>query len=312
MNMVEHELKIAGKFAGRLPIEIARDFLQVVEPALRSAIYMAIQGSGKSIGRPPTWAQAIGDIALRKVHTNGVACFHFDAPTLGEAAPELYHQPDFWRSMPPQNATAFDLLAVAIDELHKGNLDSDCLDDAVLGRVASFGRLFKHGVHGIEMTGGNLRREISRIDNQILENAGKFVKTTPRPQAIRVVGTLDMIRNSTRAFGLLLQDGSSIAGVYQPGDMTHLQPLFRMQVTVNGRMIFRPSGRLLRIDADRVVLGDDESTLWKHLPDASAPRLQMRQIRQIQGPRSGVSAIIGKWPGDESEEEITAALEELS
>jgi uncharacterized protein (DUF433 family) len=35
-------------------------------------------------------------------------------------------------------------------------------------------------------------------------------------------------------------------------------------------------------------------------------------LRQPQGSRSGVNAVIGRWPGEESDEEIAAALRELS
>jgi hypothetical protein len=31
-----------------------------------------------------------------------------------------------------------------------------------------------------------------------------------------------------------------------------------------------------------------------------------------QGPDTGINAMIGKWPGDETDEEIAAILEELS
>jgi hypothetical protein len=41
-------------------------------------------------------------------------------------------------------------------------------------------------------------------------------------------------------------------------------------------------------------------------------RLDIAALHQPQGPDSGINAIIGKWPGDESEEEILALLEELS
>lgn len=50
----------------------------------------------------------------------------------------------------------------------------------------------------------------------------------------------------------------------------------------------------------------------------SAPRkvlvrkFDRRALHQPQGPDSGINAIIGKWPGDESEEEILALLEEMS
>lgn len=41
-------------------------------------------------------------------------------------------------------------------------------------------------------------------------------------------------------------------------------------------------------------------------------KLDLGALHQPQGPDSGFNAIIGKWPGDESEEEILALLEEMS
>lgn len=35
-------------------------------------------------------------------------------------------------------------------------------------------------------------------------------------------------------------------------------------------------------------------------------------LHQPQGPDSGLNAVMGKWPGDETDEEILALLEELS
>jgi hypothetical protein len=37
-----------------------------------------------------------------------------------------------------------------------------------------------------------------------------------------------------------------------------------------------------------------------------------RILHQPQGPDSGLNAVMGKWPGDETDEEILALLEELS
>ena len=41
-------------------------------------------------------------------------------------------------------------------------------------------------------------------------------------------------------------------------------------------------------------------------------KLDRRALHQPQGLSSGINAIIGRWPGDESDEEIMALLEELS
>jgi hypothetical protein len=41
-------------------------------------------------------------------------------------------------------------------------------------------------------------------------------------------------------------------------------------------------------------------------------KLDLKALHQPQGPDSGINAIIGKWPGDETDEEILALLEEMS
>jgi hypothetical protein len=41
-------------------------------------------------------------------------------------------------------------------------------------------------------------------------------------------------------------------------------------------------------------------------------KLDRASLHQPQGPDSGINAIIGRWPGDESDEEIIALLDELS
>jgi hypothetical protein len=47
---------------------------------------------------------------------------------------------------------------------------------------------------------------------------------------------------------------------------------------------------------------------WRPLVE----ELDIAALHQPQGPDSGMNAIIGRWPGDESDEEILALLEELS
>jgi hypothetical protein len=66
-----------------------------------------------------------------------------------------------------------------------------------------------------------------------------------------------------------------------------------------------------RIDADRVELAAGNAAVFSRMPMPLLRTLDVRALRRPQGPRSGVNAIIGEWPGDESEEEVLAALGEL-
>jgi len=123
---------------------------------------------------------------------------------------------------------------------------------------------------------------------------------------------LDMIRASTQGFALQLDDGSEIAGIYEKGEIVDLQPLFRQRVVVNGILVYRPSGRPLRVDATYVGLAQSESSFWSRLPAPVHERLEIHRLRQPQTKNTGVGAIIGRWPSDESDEEVAEKLTMLS
>ena len=133
----------------------------------------------------------------------------------------------------------------------------------------------------------------------------------PPEQRVRLAGRLDTIRYSDRMFTLKLQSGVTLHGVAEGVLRETLAGLFGKRVTVSAIATFRPSGRELRLQADRIEPAGDDFSLWSVEPrplwGAAAPSL-----RQPQGPRSGLNAIIGRWPGDESEAKIAAALEALS
>src|SRR5262249_26968012 len=132
------------------------------------------------------------------------------------------------------------------------------------------------------------------------------------PHQVRIVGTLDMIRASTQGFGLKLDDGSELAGIYERGDISDLEPFFRKRVIVSGNLVYRPSGRPLRLDTTYLRTADGESSVWSRLPGSPVERLDVRELRQPQTKKTGVNAILGQWPGDEDDEEVGEKLSSLS
>jgi len=76
--------------------------------------------------------------------------------------------------------------------------------------------------------------------------------------------------------------------------------------------VFKPSGAPLRIEAERIELATEvDLRLFGRAPSSHARNLDLRELRRQQGPRSGINAIIGQWPGDESDEEFARAVAAL-
>jgi hypothetical protein len=310
---VQKEIRLAGSFGDSVPPIIVADALHAIVPAARSSTFMAIEGRGRLSGRPPKWATDVADIRFRGAGSvRNEMVLKFVAPRMGEAVPHLYKQRDFWRAPPPEDATAIDLLVNVIRDVSAENRDSDAFDQSVLRDIERFGKVFGEGEISVALDGRRPNEQPIEITKSTIEHVRSLTRSTPVSQQVRVVGTLDMIRASTQGFALKLDDGSEIAGIYDKGEIAELQPLFRQRVLVNGTLVYRPSGRPLRIDAVHLKLAESESRLWSRLPGPPNERLHIYQLRQPQSKRTGVNAIIGRWPGDESDEEVADKLTTLS
>lgn len=135
--------------------------------------------------------------------------------------------------------------------------------------------------------------------------AGGIGRKTHAQRRVRVAGRLDVIRASYGRFSLVLKDGSRVAGTARPlGGEVHGE-----NVIVTGVAEFRPSGRLLRIQAD-VVEPATESDLriFSVLP---RPLLAAPPPARSRGNKRGLPALLGKWPGDEPLELLLAQLKSL-
>lgn len=90
----------------------------------------------------------------------------------------------------------------------------------------------------------------SKIDARVAAMAQNLANSTPDSRPMRVTGTLDMIRQSTRTFGLRLESGEEIRGVMEANDpFGTVQEFFGTRLMVFSRAVYRPSGKLLRVDA---------------------------------------------------------------
>ena len=67
------------------------------------------------------------------------------------------------------------------------------------------------------------------------------------------------------------------------------------------------------MSSKKFPVDEDQEVEAEPLPRSVMVRkLDYGALDQPQGPDTGFNAIIGKWPGDESDEEILALLEEMS
>jgi len=316
MQLVEQTLRLhsADDFGVRLPPQHVGHLFVELPKAIRQSVSMAVQNRSSTKGRGPEWLKRAADIRFIDHRSDDGVSLRFEAARLGDAAPELFEQQSlFPELMPDANATGFDMFAEVLADIRAGEKDSQHFDTTLLRSVGRFQKIFNKGPFtGIEFSNQTKGGRPIELTAELVASAKSLCSMTPVPQRVRLVGELDGIEASTQRFSLVLDTGEKVSGVIGDAQMDQMQCLWRNRVLVLGSAVYRPSGRLLRIEADEVRDGKAEPSLFSRLPVSRHDRLDTSKLKKPQGPRSGMAAIAGAWPGEESDEEIEAALEQLS
>jgi hypothetical protein len=313
VNYVDQEIALTTvtEFGANVPLGISSALLQRLEDTARPCVRMAIEGASSSSGAPPAWLERASDIRTVGFSARGAqSILHVKAPTLGEAAPEVFDQPKLWPGMARAEDTVINLIGRVGHSVRRQETGSDMYDKRLLRHFSHWQRLFRRDVVEVHLpTSFDGSSIFATLDKTVGENARSLSDQTPLPRQVRIVGKLDMVRHSTRSFELLLDRGEGVRGVLQEGDPEILQRYFGKEITVFGKAIYRPSGLLLRIDAQEILDTTEGRAAFSSVPEAF--RKVHRVQRRLQNNKVGVAAFFGTWPGDESDEELLTALGEL-
>jgi len=317
MTIHQHEICLESDqhFAGRLPTHHLGFLLADLPVAIRGAVSMALRNRSKTPGKQPSWLKQASDLRFTGHAGNSVTQLQFELPSLEDAASVVYeHQLLFDSERPDGKLTGLDLFMKVIRDIEAVQADSDAFDPQLLQQVTKFKRFFKAGPFTGFRIAGSVPDTVGevRVTRTTTENSFRLYGRTPTPQRVRLVGKLDGLEASTQRFSLLLDSGGRLAGVYPEDISDRLQELWRKRVLVLGTSVFRVSGNLLRVEAESIDDGANASSMFSTPPVASSSRLDPNRLRKPQGARSGMAAIMGRWPGDETEEEIEQALERVS
>ena len=266
----------------------------------------------RSGGPRPNWLKAATDFRFVGHDGDDATDLHFEAPVFGEAAPREYEQGEFWPTKPAPDDTGFEIFADMVRDLMAGNRDSDRFDHQLLKHVIQLQRPLQELFRSMEIGGRRAPFGSAPALSAIsVATAKTFYDSTPGARRVKVFGKLDMVRASTQRFAFILPNGEEGQGILREGDICDFQGLLAKPIVVFGKAVYRPSGRLLRIDADKIEAGSDADRFFGKIPPGIPVQPTLGKAIVMNG-RGGVNAIFGKWPGSESDEQVAEALRRLS
>jgi len=300
--MTTYDIHLEGVHAVDLSMAVLRDVAELIVEGASRAARLAVEGRSLARGSAPSWLAAAADVRMSKLE-EGSLRLAVQARPLAESVPDLAQQPLF--GVRNVDATSVDLFMDAMEDALAGRRDSERVDAGMLKLLVDTQNLFGRGATGLTFSRpGGKRVSFGRSDVKTFQ---VLVEATPDPQVDRIVGVLDSVTLSTRTFLVRIDEKSSLRGL--AGSQTVLETLkgqLGARVVVEGTVAFRASGRPQRIDADFVALASDRDSPWARLP-----RGETRAI--LTGSASGdLASLFGQWPGTETDQEVFAALDEIS
>jgi len=279
---------------------------------------MGFLHSSRAKGRIPAMLKAASEVRYlgHEAEGNDGTLLHFEVPIFGSVAEELFRQKLLWEDGPQPDQTAFELLGAALSDVAAQRKESDRYDPGMLRRISSYRRTLRHGLSSISLPDTNLSSP-GVIDDVVLEAAAALTAVTPESRRVRVAGRLDLMGASQSVLKLELRSGAVITALWEgTQEVDSLAEYFNRDVVIEGAGIFRPSGRILRIDADAIATASGQDEFFREEPLAPTTRESIRDyaqsVRLRPSEKSVYASLLGVIPTEESDEAFAAAIEAMS
>lgn len=312
MNLVERTFELHGtEGLGAKPRpELMAPILAHVHGGLIDAVRMAFLHSSRTRGRIPAALETASEVRFV-----GHACsqdmgtlLRFEVPKLGDVAGDLFRQLQLWETGPRPEQTAFELFAESLIDIDGRKKDSDRYDHPMLRRVLSCRNWLRRGVEAITLPDA-VTTSVARIDEGVLQAARELSSAVPEGKRVRITGRLDLLGVSQRVLKIHLDANAVVTALWEGGEpVQDLRQLINHDVVVEGTAVFRPSGSLLRLDADAIAPASVADESFRRLPVPTVARDYATAVRLRLGEKSVYAAIRGSIPAEESDEEFAAAL----
>lgn len=294
-NDKEQDVPLIGRVVG--------DILETLDAGAKRALRLRVEGSSDITGHYPKSLIGAATFILSRVsqHPSDII---LEAPALGDAL----QQEDLLEELPLDNS-AIGLFNEGLGDALAGTV-TDNVDENLLSTYADLGRVLDRGIGELVLTNGKPTSPKIVLRPIAIEKLKSIRVPKPRARTMRIAGTLNTIRHSDKAFSLVMPSGRALRGFLVEDAEGDLKKFYGRTVIVSGKVLFRSSGKVLHMQATDITGATaTEAAMWAVDPMPLFGASSRLWGNKPQGPRSGINAIIGKWPIPFSDEELLKATE---
>lgn len=311
MRTVKYKIKLdkLNTPKGTVSVFALRELVERLIDTSEKALKLAIDGTSVMKGQPPAWLKASVDFLITGLK-EGSTVIEMNCPALKETAKEKIAEPDLWNILPDENDTALSVVSRAFKEVSKKNYNPDYFDTNLLKSFSSFNGFINKYSSSISITTAKSRKEDFKFDSKSIKKVNQIEQSIPEPRKVVITGLFNLIEHSEGKFRLKLRTGETITGEIdrEQIDKEKMRSLWGKEATIKGWAEFSPKNNIRFIKADLIKEfenGDEFLNYPPHIQESLFVSEKKHKGLDKQGP---LKEIWGKWPGDESVEEILADI----
>lgn len=305
---MNYDIKIINNFEGRGRIELNRiEFLaKHVKSVAQMALLLQIFGYSK-VSLPAKLKKYLNIFLTGTQDNDGMLALTLDA----ENFKNLEYQFDLFKEK--QELSGLTPMALVIKSFTAAltdDSDKNQIDEPLIGELLKFKKFFTTDTEKILMTNRSSIPEIE-FSRKEMEKIEKIFKTIPAPEKTMVAGVIDEMKFSREQLILTTTENKKIVVTVAKTLFQEIKEFFGQEITISGMAYFKPGGSLSYVKMESFGRGGKSAQFFYRKPEKLTMQQQIAlQLREGKK-RNPIDDIIGKWPGQETDEEFELMIRDF-
>jgi hypothetical protein len=305
---MNYDIKLINNYEGKGRIELARmEFLaKHVKSIAQKALLLQLYGYSK-VSLPNKLIKYLNIFLTQTQGNDGETILTLDAENFQNIPVQL----DLFREKKALDTlTPMALVIKSFTAALREDEDKNLIDEPLIDELIRFKKFFTTDTEKILLTNRSTipaiefsRKEIDKIES--------LYKSIPSPQKTVVAGVIDEMKFSREQVILTTADHKKIVVVVAKDLFQELKEYFGQEIAITGLAHFKPGGQLSYVRMESFGDAGKATKFFSKKPHKMSMQQQIAlQIREGKK-RNPIDDIIGKWPGDESLEDLMQMLKDL-
>ncbi|MEJ7627660.1 MAG: hypothetical protein WKF35_12410 [Ferruginibacter sp.] len=307
---MKYEIRLAGSDQddGKIDLDRLVQLAQSITNIARGALQVKLVGVSNEKGRRSEKISTALKIKLSDLKKGStileLECDSFKSTLEGQ--PGDLFKLEILEQLPDK--TPMSLVIESFKEAMNYDEDSTFLDKSLLKKLKDFKRVFVSNDELVTISNQGSIPEIT-LRRSDFKKIGVLEDSFPEPQEIVINGVVEELKYSKLRVGIATKQGLVNAVLSEELEPMDISKYWGQELTIAGRMHFLPSGKPSFIYIERAFKPNEFDSYFSKPVNKLNIEQQIHKKIKHQKHTNLLGDVVGKWPGEESIEDILKDLD---